>query len=361
MDLALTEDQRSLQQAARRFANERLADAPAISDADWATIVDLGWVGMGLSEAQGGSAASAMDVAVVFEELGRVAASATLFDRAVLAPAILAAIDSEPARVALAAAVSGEHRIGVVIDGRTPLPSDRVSRMSVDLDTGNVNGTSPGVCAAASLSHCLVLGPMTDGGVALGLVNLQAPGAAVSPRRGFVPDYFAVELNDARTVFSAAAVDITAIRDAIARATVALCAYQVGSCQTAYAMSVEYSRERKQFGKTIGTFQRVQDHIIDLINATDSARWVTNHAAWVVDDAVDDPLAVHVAKAVTAQAHVAACTSAHEVHAGIGADLQYGLARHTFASRALYARLGDPAWHKRAVSEQLRRTHRTAS
>jgi alkylation response protein AidB-like acyl-CoA dehydrogenase len=355
MDLALTDDQQELQRAARRFADERLAEAAQPTDADWATIVDLGWVGMSLPEPQGGSAASLMDVAVVFEELGRVAASATVFDRAVLAPAILAAIGTDAAQLALASALSGEHRIGVVIDARTRLPSDRVTQIDVDPVAGTVRGTARGVSAADALSHCIVLGAGPDGTVGVALVDLRAAGSTTTALRGFVPDHFAIELDTARPVFVDAVRDTSSMHAAIARSTVAQCAYQVGSCQAAYALSLEYSRERKQFGKAIGTFQRVQDHIIELVNATDSARWVTNHAAWVLDDAVPDPLAVHVAKAVTAQAHVTACTSAHEVHAGIGADLQYGLARHTFASRALYARLGDPAWHRGVISEHLRR------
>jgi hypothetical protein len=63
--------------------------------------------------------------------------------------------------------------------------------------------------------------------------------------------------------------------------------------------------------------------------------------------------AIHVAKAATAEGHYQACTSSHEVHAGIGADLQYGLAVHTFASRTLYSYLGDPAWHRRQLATVL--------
>jgi alkylation response protein AidB-like acyl-CoA dehydrogenase len=63
--------------------------------------------------------------------------------------------------------------------------------------------------------------------------------------------------------------------------------------------------------------------------------------------------AVHVAKSTTATAHVDACTAAHEVHAGIGVDLQYHLARHTHASRSLYSYLGDPRWHRRRLTVEL--------
>ena len=58
-----------------------------------------------------------------------------------------------------------------------------------------------------------------------------------------------------------------------------LCAFQVGGSQQVYEMSVDYSRTRIQFGTPIGRFQRVQDHIINLVNELDAARWTTYEAS----------------------------------------------------------------------------------
>ena len=67
----------------------------------------------------------------------------------------------------------------------------------------------------------------------------------------------------------------SALTRAMQRALPVLCAYQVGSCQAVFEMSVEYSRTRIQFGVPIGRFQRVQDHIMRLVNHLDAARWTT--------------------------------------------------------------------------------------
>jgi alkylation response protein AidB-like acyl-CoA dehydrogenase len=69
-----------------------------------------------------------------------------------------------------------------------------------------------------------------------------------------------------------------ALRRAVERALPILCAYQVGSCQAIFEMSVEYSQSRVQFGVPIGRFQRAQDHIIRLVNHLDAARWTTREA-----------------------------------------------------------------------------------
>ena len=96
-----------------------------------------------------------------------------------------------------------------------------------------------------------------------------------------------------------------------------LSAYQVGGCQAVYEVSVEYSRTRIQFGTPIGRFQRVQDHIINLVNQLDAARWTTNEALWKLDAGRPAADSVHLAKAVGSEAYLQACDHAHEVHAGV--------------------------------------------
>ena len=60
-----------------------------------------------------------------------------------------------------------------------------------------------------------------------------------------------------------------------------------------------------------------------------------------------------MAKAVASEAYLEACNAAHEVHAGIGSDLGYGLVPHTQMSRTLFSYLGDPHWHKRRMADAL--------
>jgi alkylation response protein AidB-like acyl-CoA dehydrogenase len=108
-----------------------------------------------------------------------------------------------------------------------------------------------------------------------------------------------------------------------------------------------------QFGTPIGRFQRVQDHVINLVNQLDAARWTTYEALWKLD--TDKPAAdsIHLAKAVGSEAYYQACNHAHEVHAGVGSMTEYGLTLHTTASRTLYHYLGDPLYHRRLLAEAL--------
>jgi alkylation response protein AidB-like acyl-CoA dehydrogenase len=132
-----------------------------------------------------------------------------------------------------------------------------------------------------------------------------------------------------------------------------LCAYQVGSCQAVFEMAVAYSRTRVQFGQPIGRFQRVQDHIIEMVTELDAARWTTYEALWKLDTGRPAAASVHLAKAVTSEAHLKVCDKAHEVHAGVGIMREYGLTLHTQRSRTLYHLLGDARYHRRRLAEAL--------
>jgi alkylation response protein AidB-like acyl-CoA dehydrogenase len=145
----------------------------------------------------------------------------------------------------------------------------------------------------------------------------------------------------------------TRAQPALLAAAAVLCAYKVGGCRAVFDMSVSYSRERTQFQQPIGRFQRVQDHIIRIVNFLDAARWTTYEALWKLDSGADATAGVHVAKAVASESYMGACDFAHEVHAGIGVVREYGLTLHTRMSRSLYHCLGAPGFHRRRLESAL--------
>ena len=144
-----------------------------------------------------------------------------------------------------------------------------------------------------------------------------------------------------------------ALTAALHRVHVLLAAYQVGGSQAVFERSLDYSSVRKQFGQPIGRFQRVQDHVVDLLNAVDSARWTAYDAIWRIDTAQDAAATAHLAKAVASESYLTATDEAHKVHGGIGVDPQYGLTLYTQLARTLYDFMGDPRWHKRRMTDAL--------
>jgi alkylation response protein AidB-like acyl-CoA dehydrogenase len=367
VDLGLTTEQQDLQQSARRFVREEVTTDRIVAEsrhdvgfdrATWTKMADLGWLAMAIPEDRGGVGASPTDVAVLFEEFGRGPLPGPLFETGVLVPSVLLALGDAPvAGELLSAIASGEAVVAFAPASAANVPSAR-NVSSVELRDGALLGRAMFVREVAGSTHVLAIARSVTAPSGWACVIADTAGVTITNLAGHAPRMFAVDFGGV-SVAPERCIDLSeeglaAVADAILSSLPVSCAYQVGSAQAVYEMTVQYSRDRVQFGKPIGTFQRVQGHIIDLANGLDSARWTTYFALSKIGNGASLPReAVHVAKVATAEGHYSACTSSHEVHAGIGSDLQYGLAVHTFASRLLYSYLGDPGWHRRQLARTL--------
>ena len=238
--------------------------------------------------------------------------------------------------------------------------------MHASLEHGHyvLNGTKVFVHDAKAATHliCAVRTAPASNGASRGITLLLVDAAAlacrcVHYRAGWARWMrFALRMCRCRPMPSSAVVEgrgWESLEAAGMQAMPILCAYQVGSCQAVFEMAVAYSRTRIQFGQPIGRFQRVQDHIIGMVNHLDAARWTTYEALWKLDSGRSAASSVHLAKAVTSEAHLKVCDGAHEVHAGVGVIQEYGLTLHTQRSRTLYHLLGDARYHRRRIADAM--------
>jgi len=371
MELSLSEEQEMLKAAARRFVDqeypketllELAASGQPVPSLSWEKLVGTGWLGILIPTEYGGEGGSFTDAGVLFEELGRGPVPGPHLSSSVLsALTIIAGGTEEQKRDWLPALAKGERTlVPAITEGEYGwYPEDVHLTARRDGNSYRLTGSKVYVFDATSATHLLCAVRSEDGrDVGMVMVSAAAAGVRVRPLEGFAWNLAEVKLENvavdqADVLGDSIAGGWTALDSAVQKAIPILCAYQVGGCQTVYEMSVEYSRTRIQFGTPIGRFQRVQDHIVNLVNKLDASRWTTYEALWKLD--TDKPAAdsVHLAKAVTSEGYHAACNHAHEVHAGVGSMTEYGLTLHTTASRTLYHFLGDPKFHRRRLADAL--------
>ena len=370
MDLSLNDTQQLIQDSARDFvrgACDRDAllkldrNPAAMMDGLWQQMSELGWTGMAIPEAYGGTGNSMTDVAVLFEELGTGPVPGPLFSSSVLCARILLEAASENTKQAwLPRIASGERVFALALtEARYGWSADSV-RLKAKKDGRDflLTGTKVFVYDALYASDFLVAARI-DGvaDVSLFRVDAKAAGVAVRTLDGFLTGLCEVTLEGVRAAGADQIGEPGAAWKALERATLAvvpvLCAYKVGGCRMVFDMSVNYARERTQFGQIIGRFQRVQDHIIHIVNYLDAARWTTYEALWKLDSGADAAASTHVAKSVASESYMRACDFAHEVHAGIGVVREYGLTLHTKMSRSLYHCLGAPKVHRKHLESVL--------
>jgi alkylation response protein AidB-like acyl-CoA dehydrogenase len=284
MDFDLNEDQREIRSVARellaaRSTWTRVREAAVAGEYDeplWRELCELGWTGIAVSEENGGQGLGIVELAVLLEELGYACAAVPFLSTAVAAAVIDRAGDAE-LRALLPGLLSGETRVGI---GRPGLVAD-------------------GAGAAATL----VLG--RDGRLRRAPGELE-PLVTVDPTRRFgrldnAPDGDALAAGSAELV------------------TAAIAAELVGVCQRALEMTLDYVKERRQFGVPVGSFQAVSHRCAEMLLHTESARSAALYAAWAADADLGrfaEAAALAGAAAATGGREVAA--SAIQAHGGIG-------------------------------------------
>jgi alkylation response protein AidB-like acyl-CoA dehydrogenase len=290
MHFDLTEDQQEIRRVARELLAARspwakvreAAEAASYDEALWRELCALGWPGIAVAEEHGGQGLGAVELAVLLEQLGSACAATPFLSTAAAAAAIQAAgTDAQRVRW-LPSLASGEATAGI---GTRELAADAVGAAVIVLLDDDGDGAR-----------------LLDGAS----VEL-APLEAIDATRRYATVGF--DAGAAEPLGAAAADRI--------RATLA--AEVVGVCQRALEMTLEYVKERRQFGVAVGAFQAVQHRCAQMLLDTESARSTALYAAWAADaDPERLPEAAALAAAAAADAGRNVGASAIQAHGGIG-------------------------------------------
>ncbi|HAL47890.1 MAG: acyl-CoA dehydrogenase family protein [SAR202 cluster bacterium] len=376
MDLTLNEIQTMLQTSARDFMEDQLPKTRVleIDDSDsgydanlWEQMSDLGWPGIIVPDEYGGLGQGWVDLGVIYEVMGAYACPSPHLSSAVLAAQMILAGGSEEQKNALLPPIASGQQIFAVAmtEPDYSWAASGVKMQAESSGSGYVlNGTKLFVPDANVADQLLVVartpGSGGEDGVSAFIVDPNSAGVAIRVMTGWIgPKVCEITFEnvqvDGSNVLGEAGAAWGAIESALDHGTAVLCAFMAGGTQTVYDMTREYSQSRIAFGVPIGTFQRVQDHVIDALTDADSAKWTAFEALWLLDSGAEGAsIGVSTAKAVASVGFAKACDHAHHVHAGIGADLEYGLTQYTKRARTLQHYLGDSAYHKARMARLMK-------
>ena len=376
MDLALNEIQTLLQNSAKEFMEAEMPKAKVLEIDDspsgfseelWQQMCDIGWAGIVVPEQYGGSGNSFTDLGVVYEVLGYHACPSPHLSSAVLAAHAILAAGSDAQKEALLPGIASGQQIFAFA---TTEPEYGWSPANIQLpatqrgDGFVLNGVKLFVPDANVADQLLVAARTSQGtdgrGIGLFLVGKNSPGVSVRVQTGWIgPKVCEVTLDNVEVppsgVLGPADGAWPAIESATDKATAVLSIYMAGGTQRVHDMALEYSQTRIAFGVPIGTFQRVQDHVIDALTEADAAKWSSYEALSQLDEgAPEATVSISMAKAIASLGFPKACDASHMVHAGIGTDLDFGLTQYTKRARTLQHYLGDAVFHKARMARLLR-------
>jgi alkylation response protein AidB-like acyl-CoA dehydrogenase len=338
MRFELSEDQRDIQRTAREFLAARYPlDKLRETDGDphWDEVAGLGWPELAIPEDQGGQGLGIVELCVVAEEAGYALAPTPLLST--WAAGLLLAAAGEGSRVT-------DGRRGTVAQWDEGGPFDPEQST---LEPGErLTGVKIAVPDAAGADVIVV--------TAAGGRMFAVEDASVEPADSLdsTRPLFTVRLQDTP------AVELTAEHDALSRAwhaiATAAAAESVGVAARALDMAVAYAKERKQFGRAIGSYQAVSHACAQMLLEVEGARAVTYWAAWALDhDPEAAPSAASCAKAYASDAGARVTRAALQVHGGIGFTWEHDLHFLLKRAEANAHAWGDARWQREQVAAAL--------
>jgi alkylation response protein AidB-like acyl-CoA dehydrogenase len=303
----------------------------------WAALARADVLSAALPESAGGSGLGLPEQCGVLEELGRVVAPVPYRETIAVAGSALADLGTA-AQLArwLEPAMRGELVLTAALaepDGSDPeLPSTRADR---DGDGWVLTGTKTTVPSGA-VAGAVLVPAATPSGSALFVVTPSDAGVSVSRQSVVDGDDAAwVELDDVRVAADRRVGGDGGVPWLVRRATVAVCAQQLGVLEGALELTAAYATSRTQFGRPIGGFQAVSQRLADAYIDVQGVRLTLWQAA-----CDPTPEAVATAKFWAADAgHRVAHTCVH-VHGGAGIDMDGAMHRYFTAAKRLEFELG---------------------
>ena len=382
MDFSLSEEQEMLKTMARDFLEtecpeavirETLRSDKGYSPELWGKIAELGWMGISFPEKYGGTEQSIIDLAVLYEEMGRGLFASPHLSTVVLGGETILAAGSEAQKdELLPKIVNGELILSAAItepqsswDGKAWEPEGVTVPAVAAGDDYVIDGVKLFVHDAHVADHILCAARTGNGGkaadgITLFLVDAKSPGITCN-----ILDTVSGSNKQSEVVFNKVKVpkkniigEINGGWVPLARSmqigAVMLCAEMVGAGQKVLELTVDYAKTRIQFDMPIGINQHVQAHCVYLVGNVDTSRWVTYLAAWKLSENMDCDLDVSIAKAWTSEAYERACWLAHQVFAGVGSTEALGLMPlYTRMGNSDQYYLGDPSQHMEVIVREL--------
>lgn len=324
MEFGLSEDQRLLQEQVARFLEgaSDLDQVRKVADGDTGAaeamaqgFAEMGLAGIMVPEAHGGAGLGLLDVALVQEMLGRHVTPLGFMGQAAMAAEALRSAGSEVQQAEwLPKLASGEVRIGVAISEAAAARE----KAGVSASGGTVTGKALFALDAADATHFIV----ADRDHGLHLVARDASGLTVNDMRSIDRTRSTAEL-----VFDGVASEplsgtndaAQALQRVIATGRTLIAADTLGAGQQMIEKAVAYAMERKQFGRTIGSFQAVKHMCAEMAARLEPCRSLVWYAAHCADNEPDEfPLMAALAKSHLADVGTFVARTATEVHGGMG-------------------------------------------
>lgn len=357
MLFTLTDEQTMVAETARALFAEHAAqlrttierEAAYDRDAWRAVVAEMGFGSIAVPQSLGGAGLGHVELALIMIEMGRTLFPSPFLPSICMAvPAILAAGSTDQQARLLAPVMSGESiaTLARVGPGGRAIEA-RIEAKGADFVLDGAAGFVP-FGHAADLFVVACTGP--GDGISLVALDAGASGSTVERHvtldmtRPFSTLRFECVAVARDAVLGAPGAAAPALDRALDLARIALAAECVGGAEAVLDMTVDYAKQRIQFGRPIGSFQAVKHRLADMMIEVESARTAVYYAAAVADERQDELCeAAAIAASACADAFTMCAGNAIQLHGGIGFTWEHDAHLYFKRARSAATLLGTPA------------------
>ncbi len=377
MSLVLNDDQKMIRESADGFfkteapvgQHRRLRDSHDATGFDrdtWVKMAEMGFAGVLVPEAHGGAGFGHVAAGLIMEAMGRNLSAAPMLSTAILATtALVAGGTSEQQARHLPLIAEGKRLFALAADEvARHAPAHVAATASVSGNGFKLNGNK-GFVLDGHVADVLIVAARTAGdvsdsdGITLFLVDAKADGVTIE-RRSMIDSR-----NAARVTFSDVQVDgadvlgtvgggFALLEKALDAGRACLAAEMLGVSAESFDRTIDYLKQREQFGAKIGTFQALQHRAAHLFCEVELARSATLRALVALDSGDDrSSLFASLAKAKSGEVAKLATNEGVQMHGGIGMTDDFDIGFYMKRARAAQETFGDIAFHGDRMARML--------
>lgn len=363
MALVLTEEQAMIRDAADGFfrdaappaAFRKLRDAKDATGFDrdlWRQMAGQGFAGVLVPEAHGGAGLGFVAAGLIQEAAGRNLTLSPLLSTAILAASALVAGGTDEQRAQyLPQIASGERLFALAADEQARHAPHSIATTAEASGNGfKLNGRKTFVLDG-HVADTLIVAARTDDGITLFLVDAKAAGVAAE-RTIMVDQRNAAQITltdvqvDGADVLGSVGGGAALLDRILDAGRACLAAELLGVSQQAFDTTIDYLKQREQFGQKIGSFQALQHRAAHLFCEVELARSATLRALQALDANEDRaPMFVSLAKAKAGEVARLASNEGVQMHGGIGMTDDYDIGFYMKRARAAGETFGDAGFH----------------
>jgi Acyl-CoA dehydrogenases len=374
LNFAFSEEQDQLRDAVRKFLEAKSPEAEVrrlmettegYDPAVWAQMAnELGLQSLHIPEAYGGQGFSWVELGIVLEEQGRALLCAPYFSTVVLAANAILNAGTEDQKAALLPGIASGETIATLAFTEPNGKWDAAGitlEATPDGDGATLNGTKmfvlDGHIANLIVVAARAAGTTGEDGISFYTVDGDAAGLTRTAlatmdqtRKQAKLEFSGVKA----TPLGTSGAGWAALSKTLDQASVGLCNEMVGGAQYVLDESVQYAKDRVQFGRPIGSFQAIKHKCADMLLETESAKSAAYYAAWSAAEDNDElPVVASLAKAYCSDAYFHSAAENIQIHGGIGFTWEHDA--HLYFKRAKSSEIlfGDATYHRELLAQRI--------